>query len=90
MSNSTRKYNRNRSQPRLKRNADIKDKKNYSKRKAKFNIDIDSEQKAYQIGMNKKNKKSNKQIVLNRYKIQTVVCAYKIVVKCLLQSNSIK
>ena len=42
---------------RLKRNADIKDKKNYSKRKANFNIDIDSEQKAYQIGMNKKNKK---------------------------------
>ena len=44
---------------RLKRNATIDKKNRYHKRVSNFNVDVETEKKAYQIAINKKTKKRN-------------------------------
>ena len=44
---------------RLKRNAVIDKKNRYHKRLSNFNVDIETEKKAYLLAMNKKTKKRN-------------------------------
>ncbi len=44
---------------RLKRNATIDKKNRYHKRVLNFNVDLETEKKAYFLGINKKNKKRN-------------------------------